>query len=230
MEKKILAAMNGIEVLDSAKEETKRALAAKGVLHILRKGHILFRDKEEVQSLYIVVSGFVSLYKIDEQGEKKVIFVLGQGKLINEAILQGMTASVSCEVLELAKILSFRKADFLMEMEHDFDLTKAVITSLSTKIRRLYRQMKNTTSSLRGDKKLAAKLWKLSGDFGKEVSDGSVIGVEISITYLADMLGTKRETVSRQLKVLTGLGLVYLQDNYFMIPSREKLAQYFKTP
>lgn len=228
MEAKILEAMSAIEIFESAKETTKTGLAKRGVLHNVKKGHILFRDKEDVQQIYMIVRGFVSLYKINEQGEKKVIFVLGKGKLINEVILQEMPASVSCEIFEHATILSFRKSDFLAAMEKDFELTKAVIDSLSLKIRRLYRQMKNTSGSLRGDKKLAAKLWKLSGDFGRPGADGSVIDLELSITYLANMLGAKRETVSRQLKVLSEMGLVYMKGNHFIIPDREKLAQYFK--
>lgn len=228
MEEKLLKAMAAVTVFEHAGMETKRVLAKTGTLQLMKKGRIIFRDKEKVSRLYMVVSGFVSLYKINEQGEKKVIFMQGQGTMINEVILQDLPASISAEVFEEAWVLSFHRSDFLAAMEQDFDLTKAVIDSMSLKIRRLYRQMKNTSGSIRGDKKLAAKLWKLSGDFGREVSGETVIELELSITYLADMLGTKRETVSRQLKLLAEKGLVYIKGNHFIIPDREKLAEYFK--
>lgn len=228
MDERILSAMAGIKVFEHAGEDTKRVLASVGTLKQMNKGRVIFRDKDQVFNLYMVVSGFVSLYKINEQGEKKVIFMQGKGTTINEVILNDMPASVSAEVFADAWILSFHKSDFLAAMRQDFDFTRAVINSMSLKIRRLYRQAKNTSASMRGDKKLAAKLWKLSGDFGHDTPAGTRIELKLSITYLADMLGAKRETVSRQLKILTGLGLVYMEDNHFIVPDRGKLAQYFK--
>ena len=86
-------------------------------------------------------------------------------------------------------------------MMNDFELTKIVISSLSIKVRRLYRQLKNSTP-IKVEKRVAAKLWKLSKDYGIEVEDGTVIDMNISITYLADMFGAPRETISRALKIL----------------------------
>lgn len=229
MTENLLAAMAEVTVFERAGEDTIKLLAGTGTLQRIKKGRIVFRDKEQISNLYMVVSGFVSLYKINAQGEKKVIFMQGKGTMLNEVILNDMPASISAEVFEDAWILSFHKADFLAAMEKDFDFTRAVIDSMALKLRRMYRQIKNTSGSVRGDKKLAAKLWKLSGDFGREAPGGTtMIELELTITYLADMLGTKRETVSRQLKILTEQGLVYMKDNHFIIPDRDKLAQYFK--
>ena len=49
-------------------------------------------------------------------------------------------------------------------------------------------------------------------------------------TYLADMLGSKRETVSRQAKKLTELQLISMEKNHVSIPDMEKLREYFKQP
>lgn len=127
------------------------ALAACGKLRQFVKGEHLFFDKDPVETIYVVVSGLVSLYKTNAQGEKKVIFILDQGKLINEVVLQGTTASVNCEVFETAQVLCFNKYDFLDIMEHDFALTKGVLDSLSVKVRRTYRQLKNTSTGHCGE-------------------------------------------------------------------------------
>lgn len=103
-------------------------LAHCGKLHKISKGEHLFRDKEKMSTLYIVVGGLVSLYKINFQGEKKVIFVLGKGKIINEVVLQGLPASISCEVFENAQVLSFPGEEILKIMEQDFELTKEILT------------------------------------------------------------------------------------------------------
>ena len=78
------------------------------------------------------------------------------------------------------------------------------------------------------DKRVAAKLWKLSKDYGVETEEGILIDVKISITYLADMLGSSRETISRAVKELEKMDMVRIQHRKFIV-NREKLNQYFKS-
>lgn len=218
------------EVLQYAKPATLEKLETFGRLKKLAKGETLFVDKQKVENLYIVVSGMVSLYKSNSLGENKVIFVYGKGKTLNEVILNGLPASISCEAMSDALILVFPVTPLLEIMEQDFGLTKALMDSMSIKIRRLYRQLKNTSNIIRMDKKIAAKLWKLSMDYGKPCNEGTEIDMNLTITYLADMMGSKRETISRQLKLLTDEGLVIYKNNRFIIPNSDQLSEYFKRP
>jgi len=86
--------------------------------------------------------------------------------------------------------------------------------------------MRNTPSSVRGDKRIAAKLWRLSRDFGVPYERGTKINFDLTITYLAGMSGLKRETVSRHLKLLSDRHLVIAGKNTFIIPDRGKLKRY----
>lgn len=221
-------AVSLVEVFGQACPESIQALSACGTIRHFAKGEHLFLDKQPVKTLYIVISGLVTLYTIDSQGEKKVIFILDKGKLINEVILQGGTDSINCEVFEDVQLLCFDKQAFLEIMQRDFALAKGVLDSLAIKVRRLYRQLKNTPSSVRSDKRIAAKLWKLSRDYGIPYENGTKINMDLSITYLADMLGSRRETVSRLLKTLAGQGLIRLENGHMVIPDRDKLSDYFK--
>ncbi|WP_242874647.1 MULTISPECIES: Crp/Fnr family transcriptional regulator [Clostridium] len=223
-------AFKAVEVLQNVNEGSFDALKTCGKIKRIAKGEQLFRDKEYVPHIYILISGLAALYKINSMGEKKVIFVFGKGKMLNEVTFEHMNSSVSCEILEEALILYFPQNKLIDIMKEDFELTKAIMDSTAIKVRRLYRQLKNTSNSIRGDKKIAAKLWKLSGDYGVPCKDGIQIDMELSITYLADMLGSKRETVSRQLKLLTEKNLVIVKRNEFIITEREELRKYFKQP
>lgn len=226
----IKQALCAAELLKDASPASLAVLAGCGVLRSAEKGAHLFHDRQNVDLVYMMVSGMAALYKINSQGEKKVIFVLGKGKTLNEESLNGLPASVSCEILKTGQVLSFPVRQMLLAMEEDRGLNRAVLDSMSLKIRRLYRQMKNTTNSIRGDKKLAAKLWKLAADYGAECPQGTKLQMDLTITSLADMLGTKRETASRQLKILTDQGLVLVEKNRFIIPDCDKLSDYFKSP
>lgn len=194
------------------------------------KGEHIFHDRDVVENIYFVTEGHVSLYKLNYDGSKKVMFVYGAGEMLNEVILQNWTASISGEAMGDAEVICFPQDIFLQVMEADFVLTKSVMDSMAKKIRRLYRQLKNTTGSLRGDRRIAAKLWKLSLDHGRHTEEGVLIDIEISVTYLADMLSAKRETVSRQLRLLLEEGLIIQKNGYFTVVDQDKIKEYFARP
>ncbi|QHQ63218.1 helix-turn-helix domain-containing protein [Anaerocolumna sedimenticola] len=196
----------------------------------IEKGQHLFLDKEEVKSIYILIKGRASLYKLNSLGEKKVIFVYGEGNMLNEVMFQDLPASINCEMLEDSIVLVMPVSRLWHVMENDSGLTKAVLDSMALKIRRLYRQLKNTTNDLNGEKRLAAKLYKLSKDYGIKQEDGICIDLNLTITFLAEMLGSKRETVSRQAKKLVDMQLLIIQKNKFIIPDQQKLNEFFKKP
>ncbi|MGL4665319.1 MAG: Crp/Fnr family transcriptional regulator [Clostridium butyricum] len=221
--------LKDLEMFNNISESTIGKILEESDVKEHRAGEILFEDKEDVSTVYFVLKGIVSLYKINECGQKKVIFMLGKGKIINEVIIKELPASINCEIFEDAVILGIKKEKLLNIMKEDFDLCKNIIISLSSKTRRLYRQLKNTPSSIKIEKRLAAKLYKLAKDYGVEHEDGIVIDMEISITYMADLLGSQRETVSRAMKVLQKNNLINYKSKKIIISNFEKLALFFKT-
>lgn len=207
---------------------TRAALLSCSFQRQLKKGAHLFLDRSEGDSLYLLVEGVVSLYKINSLGEKKVVFAYGPGNLLNEEIVYGHPESINCEVLEDSRVLVIPREPFVKLMAGDSGLMMAVFDSMALKIRRMYRQLKNTTNALNGEKRLAAKLYKLAKDYGVEKNGKVVIGMNLTITYLAEMMGSKRETVSRQMKQLVEHGLIETEKNRITIPNLQNLSDYFK--
>lgn len=193
----------------------------------IKKGKQLFDQKEIVKTIYIVLKGKMTLYRNSEEGQKRVIFILNEGEIINEVIFDEKVSSANCEAFEDSELLCFLKDDLMKAMSMDFKLTEFIINSMSKKIRRLYRQLKNTVP-IRIDKRLAAKLWKLSRDYGIPADEGILINLNITVTYLADMLGSSRETISRCLRVLENEGLIKVKNKKIYVVSSEKLSIYFR--
>ena len=230
MKKITIEQLEELEIFNNISKTSYEELAQLGEVKKCEAGTHIFRDKEEVTNLYIIISGSVSLYKLNENGHKRVIFILGKGKMINDVIIQGLPSSINCEVFEHAQILSYDKNTFLNIMERDFILSKNIMCSLAMKVRRLYRQLKNTTGTIRMEKRLAAKLWKLSKDYGIKTENGVVINMNISVTYLADLLGSKRETISRAIKILIKENLIIYEDKKIKVINQDKLSEFFKAP
>jgi CRP-like cAMP-binding protein len=219
-------ALRSINVLKTVESASITALAPQSQVRNIRKGEHIYTDRNEAETLFAVLDGTVAIYKLSTDGEKRGIFIYGPGALLNEEIIDRKAASINAEALRETKILCIKRSGFLAACGKDSKLSKAFMDSMAMKIRRLYHLMKNTTNNMRGDRRIAAKLWKLSRDHGVKTSLGTEINFDLSITLLAEFLGSKRETVSRQVKILTDAGLVIVANNRFIIPDREKLSAY----
>ncbi|WP_374048443.1 Crp/Fnr family transcriptional regulator [uncultured Clostridium sp.] len=219
--------LRGLSLFSQVNKNTIFKLNEICLVKELEKGEHLFRDKEVINSIYIVRSGKVALYKQSESSQKKVIFILGKDTIVNEVIIDDLPASINCEAFEKAEVLCFDKMKFLDIMKDDFEISKIIINSLAIKVRRLYRQGKNSIP-IKVEKRVAAKLWKLSRDYGIEIEEGTLIDLNITITYLADMFGAPRETISRALKILNNEGLIINKNKKIIVPDRDKLVRFFK--
>ena len=103
-----------------------------------------------------------------------------------------------------------------------------------------YRQLKNATP-IGLDKKLSAKLWKFSESFGYNCYDKNLacknkednckiwtqVNKNISVTFLAEMLGSTRESISREMKKLENCGLIKWENKKLLV-NREALKDYYK--
>ncbi|MBV7276352.1 Crp/Fnr family transcriptional regulator [Clostridium thailandense] len=216
-----------LSVFDDLDDFIKEELLTKSVKIKLDKGELLFAEREEVDKIYIVLRGKVTMFRNSEEGQKRVIYILGQGEFINEVIFDSLSASINCEAFENSYVIYLLKKDLLEIMSKDFNLSKIIITSMSKKIRRLYRQLKNTVP-IKMDKKLAAKLWKLCRDYGVSTEDGVLINLNISITYLADMLGSTRETISRCINNFEKKGMIKFSGKRMIVRNPDELSLYFR--
>ncbi len=204
--------LSSLALFQEVAPKTTERLWQQGRTQSFPKGSIIIHAKEPLKTVFIQLTGKSIIYNLTHTGKRKIIFILGPGALLNEHVLDTHPAS-----------------RFVALMETDFQLTKAVLTAQERKIWRMGHQLKNTIGSIYMEKKLAAKLWKLSRDFGKETPDGILIDINLPITFLADMLGAPRESTSRLCKTLTDLGLIRMERKQITILDPEKMSHYYKT-
>ena len=220
--------MNNIEIFKNIKEKSEIELRKILKERKISKKEILFNERDIVDKLYILKSGKISVFKMTENGDRKIIFILKNGEMINELSFDNTKpTTVGCEAFDKSIILECRIKDFIKIMEEDFTLTKNVLLHTQNINRRLYRQLKNSIS-IRIDKKLAAKLYRMGKEFGVCKGEWTLLNVNETITYLADMLGCKRESLSRAMKILQDKKLVKIENKKVYI-KRDELSSYFKS-
>ena len=217
-----------IELFSSIKQESIDELLECMRVAKYKKGCYIFRDKELIDQVFIVLSGKVSIYKLSEVGEKRVIFILDKGHLLNDNLTNQLPCAIDCECFEASTILICSKEKFIKIMENDFALTQAVINQYCSKLRRTYRQLKNAPTNIAMERKLAAKLYRLCRDYGVQIDQGYLIDLPLTVSYLSQLLGAQRETVSRALKKLIAANLVEYENKKIKVISIEALGAYHK--
>lgn len=220
-------AMQRIKILSDILPSTKAGMLSHVQLHTYPKNAIIFQEQLEVSCFYFVVTGAVYLCKWNHHHENRVIFICTEGEALNETVIDEQPASVCAIALTKTQVLSIPIKTMKYLMKEDPNLAEAFMESMSSKIRRLYRQIKNTNNSIRLDQQIVAKLWKLAKDYGVLTEKGVKIPFDLSITFFADMVGSKRETVSRNIKRLVEEGLIIIEGKTFYIVDQKELLKFF---
>lgn len=190
---------------------TMQLLLKKGRIVEVSKGTQLIREREPSNNLYFQLSGKSIVYNLTTNGKRKILFVFGYGALLNGNLFNTRSSSNYCETIENSQLFVVSIQDFSKLMAMDFQLTRNLVETQEHKMWRLSHQLKNTTSGISMEKKLVFKLKKLARDFGVETEKGIEIDMQLSITFLADMLGAPRETTSRICSTLCEKGILIIE-------------------
>lgn len=217
-----------VEGLKTIPGEILDEIWKQGTVMKVPKNKTLIRAKEPADYIYYVLSGKVILYNLTRHGRRKIIFVLGKGMLVNDNVTNSAYAGTFCDTIEDSVFFAIGSKAFLKLLEQHFCLTKVILAEQERKLWRLSHQLKNTMGSIYMERKLAAKLWKLARDFGKPTEEGIQIEINMTITFLADLMGAPRETISRLCKTLTDYGLVKLEKRRITITDPDKMALFYK--
>lgn len=223
-----LQQLNQIKILENIAPKTKEKLIQVGCFQRVPKGVFLIRPREPVAAVFFQLAGKSVVYNLTHSGKRKILFILGSGELLNEHLFNSCNSSIYCETIDESIIFAVPTAEFTKLMAEDFELVKSIAEAQEKKIWRLGHQLKNTTSCIPLERKLAAKLWKLSKDFGIPKEEGIEIDINMTITFLADMLGVPRESTSRACSALAENGLIKIQKKRITILDPTKMSAFFK--
>lgn len=219
----------GLALFKEVAPDTLQKLRKYGKIQEFPKGSLIIRAKEPLEQIYIQIDGKSIVYNLTHTGNRKILFIFGRGALLNEHVLNEHHSATYCETIEKSRIFIIPADRFVRCMQQDFALTRAVLAAQERKVWRLGHQLKNTMGSIYMERRLAAKLWKLARDFGVNVPEGIEININLSVTFLADMLGTPRETASRLCRTLVDYRLIQMKGKRIIIINPQRISAFYRT-
>ena len=112
-----------------------------GTVHRYSRKEIVFHAGIYEEQVYLLLDGEVMIYNLTRHGNKKILFILGKGHLLNHNIISQKPVSIFCEAIQSADILQIPLNPFIQLMQEHPALTQAVMAEYERYIWRLSHQL-----------------------------------------------------------------------------------------
>jgi CRP-like cAMP-binding protein len=187
----------------------------------LSKKMNLYKEGKRPKYLYVVKSGKIKTYRVNDDGKEYITNLHTAGDYIGHAaLLEDTNYDDSAEVLEEAEIVGIPKEDFLNALFNDMNITTRFIKLISKDIKEKEERLLHLAyDSLR--KRVAKALVDIHQKFNKENKAPS--GIAISREDIAQYIGTATESLIRTLSDFKSENLIEIHDGKIKIVQLNKL-------
>jgi CRP/FNR family cyclic AMP-dependent transcriptional regulator len=187
------------------------------------KGTILFLEGDPGEEFYLIKSGVVKIYRIDDT--KEIILSLfrdgdffGEMSLINESL----TRSATVETLEASILYSMKRSVFIQFMEKSPKLIIKLLEATMERLRKANEQIYDLTF-LDVRSRILKIMMRLSLEYGKDTKEGILIDVKLTHQQLANLVGTARESVTKVLLELQMEQMIEIRQKRIILKNLDAL-------
>jgi CRP-like cAMP-binding protein len=168
---------------------------------VVAKGQEIYAMDDEVDSLFVIHSGRVKIYRLSDTGKEQVIRVLRPGDFLGElALFSHSPMSDYAEALEDCSMCVIEGSSLKELMGKYPSIALKIVEELSKRLERT-EQLLEDISLHSVERRLAQALLDMSLDDGE-------IELEMSKRDWASQIGMTGETLSRKLTAFQELGLI----------------------
>jgi len=191
----------------------------------LRKKHALFRKGDEGTALYIIRKGKVKIVLPSKVGEEVILTIFTEGDFLGEmSLLDEKPRSADAVAMEESEVYVLNRTDFLSFLQENQNAIKCILSCLSERLRKTDDLLEDA-SFLSVSARLAKKLLELGREFGVKENNVVRIGLRLTQQDMADLIGTTRESVNKELRVLREKGLLSMESGYLRLLDVERLRR-----
>ncbi len=185
-----------------------------------QKGHLLFQQGDQADHFYVILSGWVKLFRLMPTGEEAIVHIFAAGETFAEAAMfAGHKYPVTAEIVADARLLSINSNHFEKQIAES---PKIALAMLATTAERL-KQLVTEVEQVKGRNSLERVAFFLLSMCSKEPGP-TVLELPYEKSLIASRLNIKPESFSRVLNKLRHYGITS-KKNQIIIPDVEQLRQ-----
>lgn len=213
---------------DQLSESSKELLLQRGIKKKMKKGNILFREGEQPDHVYLVLSGRVRLSKMSVDGKEFSLHLKQKGELVGEiGLFNQMAVSLTATVQEDGELVRFDRWKLEELFEQNGEIAVAFMKWFAVHTQAT--QAKFRDLILSGKKGgLYSTLIRFSNSYGEEHAKGIRISIQLTNQDIAQYIGTTREGVNRLMNELKKEGVIVYEESHIILKNISFLKEFLQ--
>jgi CRP/FNR family cyclic AMP-dependent transcriptional regulator len=166
----------------------------------IRKGTIIFNTGDPLGRLYLILEGYLKIYRLSEEGKETTSYLIGPGNIlgIRTLLTEDDRTMHTAEAITDLKVLTTSRTDCLERLVRNPELLVDLMQVFRDRLSYMEKKFESfvyasTTS------RVAIFLSDCAVRFGKKKNGKILIELELTHQRIADFVGAFRETVTNTL-------------------------------
>ena len=182
-----------------------------------RKGVTVFHEGQPGIAFYLISSGRVKVFKLNEDGRELIFGIFGDGAIFGDVpVFDGGPYPASAATLVETEVVYMSRDDFIRLITEHPAISLKIVRVLGKRLRQAQRfVMEIAMKSVL--QRLSAQLVRLAEEYGREEGGETIIDLPLTRQELAELIGVTRETVTRELSKLSKAGAISLEGKKIFI-------------
>ncbi len=184
------------------------------------KGHLLFQQGDQADHFYVILSGWVKLFRMMPDGEEAIVHIFAPGETFAEAAMfSGRVYPVSAQIVADARLLSINSNLFEQQIAESPKIALRMLAGTAERLKQLVTELEQ----IKGRNSLERVAFFLLELCPKEATS-AILDLPYEKSLIASRLNIKPESLSRVLKKLRHYGVKSIK-NQVIIPDVAQLRK-----
>ncbi|MBU6389024.1 Crp/Fnr family transcriptional regulator [Patescibacteria group bacterium] len=194
-----------------------------GTTCIYKKGEVIVAAEREPAGVYLIESGYITVYSLTNQGEEKVRIIYKRGELFPFIwVFRGSLRPVYYQAMTDVRLKRVRRTAFLDFIRQDADLLSHALER-TVSVLAAYADRVDNLGRTDAYSRVIHRLLTLADRFGRPAGTRVTIPVPLTHHDIANSTNMTRETASRQLERLQKEKLITYRNRRLVLTDLEKL-------
>jgi CRP/FNR family transcriptional regulator, cyclic AMP receptor protein len=205
--------------------ETASLLEGGAQKRSFRRGEVIFHKGDPGSAMYVIAEGQVKIILPSDGGEEALLGVLDPGDFFGElSLIDGHPRSATIVATEPTDTIVLHRDEFLRVIHASPNVAVDMLRVLARRLRETDEFVEDAIF-LDVPGRLAKKLLELGDTYGDARPDGTVIGIRLTQSELATMVGATRESVNKHLRSYRARGIIDVNRQRIIIRRPEELQR-----